>query len=58
MRDASGLESIDGMEYIASVPTGENIVSMVVKDGVLFISTDKHIYKFVAEKRLEKIDKW
>ena len=56
MRDATGLNTLDGFKYVASVPKGEEIISMVVNDGVLYVSTDKHIYKFVDDKRLEPID--
>ena len=53
MRDASGLETMAGANYIASVPQDELIVSMVVHDGKLYISTNKHIYILKDDKRLE-----
>ena len=56
MRDANGLESIDGMDYVASVPDGEIITDMVVCDGVIFISTGKHIYCLTDKKHLELVD--
>jgi len=54
MRTAKGLETIDGMEYIASIPSGETIVGLVVKDGTLYAASDKHLYKMINNKRLEK----
>ena len=56
MRDAKFLNTLDGMEYLASAPKGENIKSMVVHGGVLFVATDKHIYTLEDGKRLEPVD--
>ncbi|GAG35120.1 unnamed protein product [marine sediment metagenome] len=53
MRDAAELKTLDGFKYIASVPEGEIIRAMVVKDN-LYVATDKHIYKLIADKRLVK----
>ena len=55
MRDAKELNGIDGMEYLASMPKGEEVVNMVVHNGVLYVSTSKHIYKLKDERRLERI---
>ena len=54
MRSANGLQYCDGMEYIASVPKGETIVSMVVFGEKLYVSTDKDIYVLADDRRLEK----
>ena len=56
MRDAKELHSINGFKYLASVPKDEIIKSMAVKDGKLFVATDKHIYTLEDEKRLEIAD--
>lgn len=56
MRDANGLETMEGMKYIASVPKDEVIISTAVKDGVLYLAADKHLYKLVDDKRLEHAD--
>lgn len=55
MRNAEGLSTIDGMEYLASVPKGETIVGMTVFDGTIFVATDKHIYTLEDGKRLELV---
>ncbi len=54
MRDAKGLETIGGMDYLASAPKGEVIVDMVIKNKMLYVATDKHIYKLTDDKRLVK----
>lgn len=56
MRDAEGIQTIDGFNYLASVPEGEVIVSMAVNNDMLFVATDRHIYVLVDDKRLEMID--
>lgn len=56
MRDATGLEFLINCEYLASVPEGETIVSMVVHDGQLFVATEKHVYQLLDNKRLEKLE--
>jgi len=53
MRDAEGLKGIDGVKYLTSAPKGETIVDMQVFNDVLYIATDKHIYKLVDDKRLD-----
>ncbi len=58
MRDAKGLETIGGMDYLASAPKGETIVDMVIKNKVIYVATDKHIYKLTDDKRLDKLDEW
>ncbi len=55
MRDADNLETMEGFNYLASVPEGETIVGMVEVDGYLIVATDKHIYELTDEKRLELI---
>lgn len=55
MRNANGLETLDGMEYLASCPDGEIITGMVAKGDSLYVSTDKHIYKLADERRFEKL---
>ena len=52
MRNADGLQTIDGMEYLASAPDGETIVWMVVRNDILYVATEKHLYRLVDEKRL------
>ncbi len=55
MRDANELKGIDGMQYLASAPKGEIFISLVAKDDAIYAATDKHIYKLVGDKRLEKL---
>ncbi len=55
MRDAKELETIDGLDYLASAPEGETIIAMVESCGELFVATDKHLYQFADKKRLEQI---
>lgn len=57
MRDAAGLETMDGMEYLASCPEGEVITGMVVFNDSLYVTTDKHIYKLTDNKILERLEK-
>lgn len=56
MREASGLETIDGLKYIASTPAGEFITGMVMFEGKLIITTDKHIYTLEDSKRLKPME--
>lgn len=56
MIDAKFLKNLAGAEYVASVPRGETIISMVVCDGDLFIATSKNIYRLIDKKRLEPAD--
>lgn len=55
MRDAKGLETMDGFKYLASVPDGEEITGMTIHDNTIYVSTNKHIYKLVDDKRLEEL---
>jgi hypothetical protein len=56
MRDAKGMQTIDGMEYLASIPEGEIIVDMTVHQGTLYVASEKHIYRLVDNKRLERLN--
>ena len=56
MRDAKNLETMSGMEYLASTPKGEAIKDMVVHDGEIFVATGNHIYILKDKKRLEMIE--
>ena len=56
MRDAKNLETMSGMEYLASAPKGETIKDMVVYDGEIFIATGNHIYILKDKKRLEVVE--
>jgi hypothetical protein len=55
MRDAKGMETMDGVQYLASCPDGETIVAMVVHHYKLYIATEKHIYRLDDERRLTRI---
>ena len=55
MIDAEKLSGIDRVEYLASVPKGEIVVSMVFHKGSLYVAAEKHIYVLKDDKRLEKI---
>ncbi len=55
MRDADELTTLSGVSYLASVPEGEVINAMVIHDGKLFVSTDKHVYTLEDGKRLERV---
>ena len=52
MRDAEELKAIDGMTYLASAPDGEIINSMILHNGKIYVSTNKHIYVLENDKRL------
>jgi len=56
MRDANNLETMDGLEYLASAPKGEVFTGMVAVDNELFLATDKHLYVLKNKKRLEKVE--
>jgi hypothetical protein len=56
MRASEELKGIDGLEYIASAPSGEIIKHMAMVDGVLFVATDRHLYALEDGKRLENVD--
>jgi len=56
MRDIKELNSIDGLEYLASVPDGEIIKHMASNNGEIFIATDKHIYMLENGKWLKEIN--
>jgi hypothetical protein len=55
MRDAKGLETLDGVEYVASVPKDEVIVGMEVHENKVYIATKNHVYVLVDDKRLDKV---
>ena len=54
VRDAKGVETIEGFEYLASVPIGEEIIQIVIFEEELFVSTNKHIYKLI-DTRLDLV---
>lgn len=56
MRDAKGLEWVDGLNYLASVPKGEIITGMTVFNDCLYVTSDCHLYKLTDDKRLELAD--
>lgn len=56
MRSAEALKTMDGMEYIASLPTGEIIIGMSVYNNELFVASEAHVYVLKDKKRLELDD--
>lgn len=55
MRDANELQNMEGVKYIATVPKGETIKQLIIKDGVLFIATETSLYKLIADVRLDQV---
>ena len=58
MNDFKGYERYaghNGFEHIASVPKGETITGIVSVNGVVYVSTESHIYKLVDDKRLDEV---
>ena len=47
------LKFLDNMNYLASVPDGEEIIGITVFQDNLYVATEHHLYKLCDNKRLE-----
>ena len=52
MRNAEELQGIEGMEYLASAPAGEEILGIEALNGKIYLVTKRALYLLVADKRL------